>query len=238
MNCTRCHTGIPDQATFCPQCGSPTAKAPFFQPEPQELQHTSPGTHLLIGTACVLGALMMIGMFIGVTLWTESFRHRHGETFGRYAGPIKIENIKAGEDFNLYGKTLNNEDFDWESFRGKYVLVKFTATWCGPCIGEIPGMMDAYQKYHDRGLEIVSVYIGEDGRYAATTIKQFVEKEKLPWHIISEPLTERAGQPPQGKVFAIESVPTMLLVDKEGKVLATETRGETLTRELKKLFDE
>jgi thiol-disulfide isomerase/thioredoxin len=150
-----------------------------------------------------------------------------------------IPTSATGSDFNLYGKTLDNEDFDWESLRGKHVLVKFTATWCGPCQGEIPGMLDAYKKYHDKGLEIVSVYIwqGNDHDSAVSTVKKYVEKEKLPWIIISESLTEKAGQPPQGKTFGIQGVPTMLLVNKEGKVHATNTRGTTLQRELKKVFE-
>ena len=149
---------------------------------------------------------------------------------------------KAGEDFNLYGKTIQDEDFDWESLRGKYVLVKFTATWCGPCQEEIPGMLEAYEKYHDKGLEIVSVYIwesrasGKDIEKQIEGIKKFVQQEKLPWIIISEPQTVKANQPPQGETFDIQGVPTMLLIDKEGKVI-TEARGERLKQELKKLFE-
>ena len=145
--------------------------------------------------------------------------------------------VGVGADFNLYGKTLDDEDFDWKSLREKYVLVKFTATWSGPAMREIPGMLEAYEKYHDKGLEIVSVYIWEHGDSVAK-VKKFVEKEKLPWIIVSESPTTKSGQPPQGSNFGIESVPTMLLVDKGGKVLATDIRGERLKQELKKLFDE
>ena len=125
-------------------------------------------------------------------------------------------------DFFLYGKTIDDEDFDWESLREKYVLVKFTATWCGPCKGEIPGMLEAYQKYHDKGFEIVSVYIWEvEESDAVATVRQFVEQEKLPWIILSESLTAKAGQQPQGEAFGIKGVPTMVLVDKRGKIVAS-----------------
>ena len=145
-----------------------------------------------------------------------------------------------GEDFDLYGKTMQDKDFDWNSYRGKYVLVKFTATWCGPCKMELPGMLEAYEKYHDKGLEIVSVYIWEaDGDEGNDKVKKFVQNEEIPWTIISEPLTKKAEQPSQSDTFAelIDGVPTMLIVDKEGKVFAIETRGETLQKILKKLFD-
>ena len=151
---------------------------------------------------------------------------------------IDHASFEVGSEFNLYGKTLDDEDFDWESLRGKYVLIKFTATWCGPCKREIPGMLEAYEKYRDKGLEIVSVYIWEREPNAVTTVRQTVEGEKLPWIIISESLTSKSGQPPQGEAFGIDGVPTMLLVDKEGKVLATEARGTRLQQELQKLFGE
>ena len=102
---------------------------------------------------------------------------------------------------------------------------------------QIPYMREAYKKYRDKGLEIVSVYIWEEPDNAEG-IKRSVQSENLPWIIISEPLTKQAGQPPQGENFGIQGVPTMLLVDKEGKILATDTRDARLQRELKKLFGE
>ena len=151
---------------------------------------------------------------------------------------------RVGESFSLYGKTVQNEDFDWGSLRGKYVLVKFTATWCPPCKAEIPGMLEAYDKYHGKGLEIVSVYIwesnasGKDIDKQIAGIKRSVQHEKLPWVILSEPQTVKANQPPQGDFFDIQGVPTMLLLDKDGNIITDNARGETLKWELKKLFEQ
>ena len=143
-----------------------------------------------------------------------------------------------GVELNLYGKTLENEDFDWKALRGKYVLVKFTATWCGPCRGEIPGMLTAYEKYKDKDFEIVSVYIWQREPDPVATIKEMVEEEKLPWMIVAEDLTEKAGQPKQGDFYAIQGVPTMLLIDKEGKIISTSARGAVLQKLLKELLGE
>jgi hypothetical protein len=87
-------------------------------------------------------------------------------------------------------------------------------------------------------LEIVSVYIGQRESDPVAAVKTYVETKKLPWIILSEALTKEGRQPPQGEAFGIQGVPTMLLLDKEGKVHATNMRGEYLKRELKKLFDE
>ena len=224
MNCKRCRAGISDDAAFCPQCGSPTSRAPFFQPENNELQHTSTGSYFFIGCVCAFGALVVMGLIVALVL----------------IGFVSVEPVDemAGKELKLYGKTIDDENFDWESFRGKIVLVKFTATWCGPCRGEIPGMLDAYNNYHDRGLEIVSVYIWEHEPEAVETVKQFVKKEKLPWTILSESLTIKADQQPQGEYFEIKSVPTMYLVGKDGKIISSRARGATLQRQLKKLFGE
>ncbi|MDR3181417.1 MAG: TlpA family protein disulfide reductase [Planctomycetaceae bacterium] len=139
----------------------------------------------------------------------------------------------VGAELKLYGKTLDDKDFDWNSLlaKNKVVLVKFTASWCGPCKGEIPGMLEAYKKYHGKGLEIVSVYVWDK----LDAVKKVVGEEKLPWIIVSEELTEKSGGSPQGKFYGIEGVPTMLLVGKDGKVIAP-ARGEYLQTKLAELF--
>ena len=144
-----------------------------------------------------------------------------------------------GTDPLLYGRTLDDEDFDWQSLRGKYVLMKFTATWCGPCKMEIPGMLDAYQKYHDKGLEIVSIYIWQDEPDPIAEVKQHVEEAKLPWIILSEALTEKSEQPKQGDFYMIRAhgVPTMVLVDQEGKIIMMHAREDKLQAKLREIFE-
>jgi thiol-disulfide isomerase/thioredoxin len=149
---------------------------------------------------------------------------------------ISIDNMidvnQLGIDLKLYGKMLDNKDFNWEALRGKYVLVKFTSSSCIPCRAEIPGMLKAYQQYHDKGFEIVSVYVFD--KFAET--KKVVAEERLPWLIISEDLTEKANQPLHILKYKFSGTPTMLLVDKDGKIIDADVRGEKLQTRLDELL--
>ena len=232
MNCPHCSTELPAGAAFCPRCAIwLTDDKPIFPPVPPEQQTGQP--HRFIGYVCFLGVLLIIAGFAGTAFLGVPALDKEVPLADGPPGEIKV-----GADFNLYGKTILDEDFDWESLRGKYVLVKFTATWCPACQAMIPELLEAYKKYHDKGLEIVSVYVGEREPNAAATVKNHVETKKLPWTILSESLTMKAGLPPQGDSFDVPWLPTILLVDKEGKVIATGLFGKTLKRKLEKLFDE
>jgi len=105
-----------------------------------------------------------------------------------------------------------------------------------PCQMEIPGMLEAYEKYHDSGLEIVSVYIWQSEHDPVATVKSYVEEKKLPWIIISEELSKKAGHPAYGDFYGMRSVPTMVLVDKEGKIIMTDARGVPLQAKLAEIF--
>jgi len=144
----------------------------------------------------------------------------------RLEGMVRLQ---VGNDPNLYGKTLDNEDFDWESLRGKYVLIQFTATWCKPCQKQIPGMLATYKKYKDKGFEIVSVYLWQDARGDTDpvgSVKKYAAEKELPWIILSEPLSKRANQPEYGDFYNIKAVPALVLVDKEGKIIMSNPNND------------
>ncbi|MDR0391327.1 MAG: TlpA family protein disulfide reductase [Planctomycetaceae bacterium] len=153
---------------------------------------------------------------------------------------LKKQSLRlVGADLNLYGRTIDNKVFDWKSLRDKIVLVKFTATWCEPCKDELPYLQEAYNKYHNKGFEIVSVYIFEyDEKEAINNVKKTVQDEKISWHVLSETLTQKAKEVAQSEKYGVEVVPTMLLVGKDGKVIATEIQGVKLNKKLAKIFGE
>ena len=135
-----------------------------------------------------------------------------------------------GQEISLTGTTLNGEAFDLDSLRGKIVLLNFWATWCGPCIAEIPTLKERYEEFHARGFEIVGISI--DTAENKETLVEFVQSRQLPWVQLHDPRRELFQQ------LYGRGVPYCLLLDREGKVILQDARGERLTRKLEEVFAE
>jgi thiol-disulfide isomerase/thioredoxin len=134
-----------------------------------------------------------------------------------------------GKPIEIQGVTLDGKEFDWEKFRqGKVVLIDFWATWCGWCIKEIPEMKRLYEAYRDRGFEIVGI----SGDQKREDLEKFLQNNPIPWTI----LYGKDGPSPTIEYYGISAWPTMLLVDKQGKVVSLNARGQTLREELKRLL--
>jgi thiol-disulfide isomerase/thioredoxin len=135
----------------------------------------------------------------------------------------------VGAEFQLSGKTIRDEEFDISALRGKLVLVDFWATWCGPCVQELPNVKEQYEKYHDKGLEIVGVSLDRE----LDPLEEFLNTEDLSWTTIPAYL---GTENPVLVHYGILSIPQTILLDREGKVIATGLRGEELTRRLAAFF--
>jgi arylsulfatase A-like enzyme/thiol-disulfide isomerase/thioredoxin len=135
-----------------------------------------------------------------------------------------------GQPMEIFGTLLNGEKFDPALVAGKVVLVDFWATWCGPCVAEIPAMREHYAKYRDRGFEIIGVSC--DG--AKDVVEEFVAKEQIPWLMFYD---EGDGTwPPLAKHYGLPGIPVMILIGRDGNVVSVRARGAELSRELEKLF--
>lgn len=135
-----------------------------------------------------------------------------------------------GHELKLSGNKFDGSKFELSELKGKVVLVDFWATWCGPCIAEIPNMKKLYEKYHEQGFEIVGLSLDRD----RDDLDKFLEARKLPWIILHD--QEHEGQHPAATEYGIFGIPTMMLVGKDGKVLDIHARGEKLAELLEQQF--
>ena len=147
------------------------------------------------------------------------------------AGDAGAERLLAlrGEPLELAGPLLDGTPFDQASLAGKVVLVDFWATWCGPCVAEIPNMLEQYEKYHDKGFEVVGISLDEE----KDKVDAFVADKKIPWPII---YAGKGWQDPVAQFYGISGIPQLILIGRDGNVITLNARGEALVKKLAELF--
>jgi len=105
---------------------------------------------------------------------------------------------------------LDDKPVKLSDFRGKIVLVDVWATWCPPCRQEIPSFIKLYDKYKDKGFEIIGISVDQQGK---SVVKPFAEKFKINYTLVIENIREVT------KVFGhIRGIPTTFLIDQNGKI--------------------
>jgi len=114
-------------------------------------------------------------------------------------------------------------------YRGKYVFVDFWASWCVPCRAENPHVLKAYNDFHPKGLEVLSVSL-DDKREAWL---KAVEQDHLPWTQVSD---LKGWENSASQLYLIKAIPANFLIDPSGKIIASGLRGDNLRRELEHVF--
>lgn len=139
--------------------------------------------------------------------------------------------------FDLQGKplamkftALDGRAVDLAQLKDKVVLVDFWATWCGPCVREVPKVKGAYAKFHPRGFEIVGISFDRD----RAALEKFIATQQMPW---PQYFDGKGWENEFGREYAIHSIPTMWLVDKRGLVRDLNARVD-LEAKVEKLLAE
>lgn len=120
---------------------------------------------------------------------------------------------------------VNGKPVSLSSFKGKYVLVDFWASWCGPCRGENPNVVSAYQKYKSKNFTVLGVSLDQ----SKPNWLKAISDDNLEWTHVSD---LQYWNNSAARMYHIETIPMNLLIDPTGKIIAKNIRGEELQRTL------
>ena len=136
----------------------------------------------------------------------------------------------VGKPLDIKFTAIDGRAVDLAELKGKVVLVDFWATWCGPCIAEIPNVKAAYEKLHPKGFEIVGISFDKD----KAKLEGFVKDKGMGW---PQYFDGKVWDNDYGKKYGIQGIPAMWLVDKKGNLRDANARGD-LAGKVEKLLAE
>ena len=123
-----------------------------------------------------------------------------------------------GKPVAIAFESVDGRKVDLTSMKGKVVLIDFWATWCGPCVAELPNVKKTYAKYHEKGFEIVGISLDQ----SKDKLIKFVGKEKMPW---PQHFDGQGWKNEFAVKYGIQGIPAMWLIDKKGNLVDMKARG-------------
>ena len=155
---------------------------------------------------------------------------RSGKSIVKGIEARKITAIgKTAPDFtqpDTMGRAVKLSDL-----RGKYVLVDFWASWCGPCRAENPNLVKSFNRFKDKGFTVLGVSLDQPGKKEAWMAA--IHKDGLAWTQVSD---LKFWDNEAAVLYGIKAVPANLLLDREGKIIAKDLRGAELDKKLSEVF--
>ncbi|MFC2161039.1 redoxin family protein [Acidobacteriota bacterium] len=136
-------------------------------------------------------------------------------------------NLRVGADFpNFQVEDIEGKLLSLDQFKEKVVLIDFWATWCPPCVEEMPNIIKTYKMYHDKGFEIIGISLDQN----KNRFQKFIKDNNMTWRQYYD---GKGGQNELAQKYSIDSIPSTFLLDAKGKIIAKNLRGSALEEAIK-----
>ncbi len=122
-------------------------------------------------------------------------------------------------------KDLQDKNLSLSNYKGKVILVDFWATWCPPCVASVPEIQKVYNKYHDKGFEVVGISLDLD----KDALEKFVKQRKLPW---PQHFDGNRFDGPMALKYGVNVAPTTYLIGRDGKIIKPLSPADDLDQEI------
>lgn len=229
------YEGLKSYATTLSQINlTPEKQAEMFDAVLAKIPEDSRTYKLAIGG--IMSALQAKG-HSNYVVYGKRFMEKYAKEDPKAVAAVAAE-VKKLAAFSVGGEapdfTMNDEEGNpkkLSDLRGQIVLVDFWASWCGPCRKENPNVVKMYEKYKDKGFEILSVSLDKDKARWLNAI----EKDRLTWKHVSD---LQGWKNAAAQLYGVRSIPETVLLDSEGKIIARKLRGPMLEAKLAEIFGE
>lgn len=144
-----------------------------------------------------------------------------------------LANLEIGKIApNFTSTTPEGKELSLNEVKGKATIIEFWASWCGPCRKENPNIVRVYEKYHDKGLEIIGVSLDRENQRQRWL--DAIETDGLNWHHVS---SLKYFNDPVARLYNVSAIPASFILDEDGRIVAKKLRGQALENQISSMLD-